>query len=498
MKLKTLTILILLIVLGFFLRIYRLGAADFKEDEHFTIKAAAYQYYCRQDNNNCRYQPTSFNSRLKALIRNNETKPNLLTEIYFWDFASQSPTLISANRAWPHSLILSRAYSILGISEFSSRIVSVIAGSLLMLFSYFLSLYFSKSRLISLVYTALIATSFPLIEYSRHARMYSLFILVFPLLCLLIYQLLHKRFSLIKFGFTVLVFLLAYWLHLLTLILPVSLLIYTAYFGLIKKHQRLKQVFLVLFSCLFITLALSFWLNINFFHSYFFSVTPVFRWQYFRFILEYPLPAIVSAVIIIPVLPQLFKHRQSAYLLTIILTYSFFLTFFSQKPAGSAYIVHLLPLTMLLLLMAIDLAVKKTLKQYIYFFIILISVTRLILLSNYLYYGRDDRPRLQLAYQVIKNQLKPDQQILGIQVKDYYLQNLPVKTPIINLAEKQALSVNELLNLLNQSSASYIVWEKEKFAHFQPEVIELVKTSAQKLAGEGLDDYGVEIYYLEK
>ncbi len=498
MKLKTLTILILLIVLGFFLRIYRLGAADFKEEEHSSLKAAAYQYYCRQDSNNCRYQPTSFNSRLKALITNNETIPNLLTEIYFWDFSSQSPTMISANRAWPHSIILSGVYSVFGISEFSSRFVSVIAGSLLILFSYFFSLYFSKSRLISLVYASLIATSFPLIEFSRHTRMYSLFILVFPFLCLLIYQLLHQRSSLIKFSFTILVFLLAYWLHLLTLLLPVGLLIYTGYFGLIKKHRRLKQVFLALFFCLLIILALSFWLDIDFFQSYFFSVTPVFRWQYFKFILEYPLPAIISAVIIIPALPQLFKHRQSAYLLTIILTYSFFLTFFSQRPTASAYIVHLLPLAMLLLLLAVNLAVKKTLKPYVYWFIILISVIRLVLLSNYLYFGRDDRPRLQQAYQAIKNQLQPDQQILGIQVKDYYLQNLPVKTPIINLVGKQTLSVNELINLLKQSSASYIIWEQEKIVHLQPAVVDYIQSHAQKLTSQGLDENKVEIYYYEK
>jgi len=235
-----------------------------------------------------------------------------------------------------------------------------------------------------------------------------------------------------------------------------------------------------------------------FFHTQFITSGPVFRWQYFKFILEYPLPAIVSAAIIIPVLPQLFKRRQSAYLLIIILTYSFFLTFFSQKSTSSAYIVHLLPSAMLLLLMAINTIFKNPLKHTIYLLIILVSVFRLISLTNYLYYGRDDRPKLQQAYQIIKNQLKPDQQILGIQVRDYYLQNLPVDTPIINLAEAQALSINELFKFFNQSSASYIVWEQEKFAHFQPTVLDYIQTHSQKLAGQGLDENKVEIYYYEK
>ena len=128
-QLKKVIILGFLTLLAFGLRVYRLGTADFKEDEFLTVKAAAYQNFCRQSPDNC--QAKKIANFIFPLLQNNETVPNLITQIYLWDFISDRPTAVNFNRAWPHLLTVAGFYQIFGLSEFTTRLPGAIAGALL-------------------------------------------------------------------------------------------------------------------------------------------------------------------------------------------------------------------------------------------------------------------------------------------------------------------------------------------------------------------------------
>jgi len=499
------TIVILLTAVAFLLRIYQVGLSDFKEDENTTVKAAAYLYYCHQDQSNCRQstnqRDTTFKNKLLVLLTNNETKPNLATEIYFWDWVSRSPTKTHYARAWPHLSLLASTYQILGISELSSRIISVIAGILLIPISFFFARFFLGSTLMSLVYAFLITISFYLIDFSRHARMYAVFITVFLLAVYFTFKALEERqkrlINLLLAGF-LLIF--AYWLQLLTLLLPLAILVYSFYFGFIKKQPKSRTVFWILSAGLAVLLYLKLKLGIDFFYSYFSSWQAQPRWQYLKFIFSYPLPAIIALGLVLTNLPHLLRQKKSGFLAMIIIVNLVYLIFFSKTPPASAYTIHLLPISLWLVLLTLDYWLKKKehFRAIILSILILLATTKWIMSFPYLYLGRDDRARPSQAYQAITENFKPGDQIIGIYIRDYYLKTLPSQTPVINLAANKSLTKPEFISIIDQAEQSFITWEKEKEVHLKPEIITYIKTNFDQLAGQGLDDNQVEIYYLAK
>ena len=113
----------------------------------------------------------------------------------------------------------------------------------------------------------------------------------------------------------------------------------------------------------------------------------------------------------------------------------------------------------------------------------------LVLKINYLYFGRDGRGQIRTAYQVIKDNFQPGNKIYAVQLRDYYLQTLPSDTVVIDL---QKNPYPEFFG------SGFVVWEKEKAGHFQPSVLEYIKTNLKHMAGAGLDNFGVEIYSFGK
>jgi hypothetical protein len=121
--------------------------------------------------------------------------------------------------------------------------------------------------------------------------------------------------------------------------------------------------------------------------------------------------------------------------------------------------------------------------------ILLVALARLVAGGGYLYFNRDDRAQLKLAYQTIISNYSQGDQIYAVQLRYYYLQDLPVETPLIDLQENPKSEF---------SGSGFVVWEKEKAVHFLPETLAYIKTNFEHLTGEGLDDWGVEIYSFGK
>ncbi len=498
-------VIALFIIVAFFLRFYNLGFNDFKEEENTVVKAAAYQYYCQQDVANCQKSTNSqvniFSNRLLALLRNNETIPNLLVENYLWDWVKDQPTQIHYSRAWPHLFSLATIYKFFGISPFSSRIISLITGTLLIPVSFIFARYFLGSVSISLIYSFLIAVGFHFIDISRGARMYASFILTFSLATYFIFKTIEeKKSKLLNLILATIFFSLAYFLHLLTLLLPTAVYVYSFYFGFIKRQPKYKKIFYFLSTILLSLFYLKLKLNIDFFHTYFSTSLNAPNWQYFKLLFNHPLPAVISLGLIIANLPRLFNHKKTAYLTIIVFTSLIYLIFFSKFPPGSAYVINLLPIVLWLLLLSINhlLKTNKKITQIIFMALTFIAMSRWLLGVNYLYFGKNDQAKPSQAYQVIFDNFQSGDQIIGIQIRDYYLKNLPNQTQVVNLPGKQSFTRQELTQLLDQPKSTFFLWEKEKIVHLKPEVVDYIKKNFQKLAGEGIDDYQIEIYFLEK
>jgi len=489
-------LLIFFTLLALILRLYHLGLNDLQEEENTTVKAAAYLYFCHQDQANCQISTDPFDqkpvNKLLVLLTDNETKPNLLTSIYLWDWIKKAPTNIHFARAWPDLHLNSLAYQLMGVSEFSSRIVSVLAGTLLIPVSFLFGLYFSGSITLSLVYSLLLSSSFFFIQFSRFARLYSGFILIFLLSVYFTARCLSDRSNkLLKIIAALVFFTLAYFYHLLALLLPVALLIYGLFY-----HRRL---FLSLLLALFGLFYLSSKLGVDFFHLDFISLASPPHWSYLQAVFKYPITVAISLGLIILTFPKLLRHKKHFLLLSILFTYLIFLIFFSTMTPSAAYTIHLLPISWLLLLICLKhIFPSRQLRNFAYTVLLIVNLLQLLTKVPYLYFSRNSQAQPSKAYKIILDSLKPDDQILGLQVRDYYLKALPQNALITALPNHQQLTLPELQQLLAKANQSFLIWEKEKLVHLKPEIIEYVTVHTTKLAGEGIDNYQVEIYQYQK
>lgn len=432
----------LIFFLGLILRLYQVGRPVFKEEEFSTVKAAAYIFKCGQDPSRCRHQPSSFSSRLLALMTANETIPNLAAEIYWWDFIKDKASETHFSRAWPHLYLVAGVYRLLGLSEFFSRLVSVVAGSLLVVAGYWLSRTLGSSVRLSLLYSTLLAIAFPLIDFSRHARMYSLYGLVFLILVGLIYR--------SKWLAAALLFLLAYWLQMLTLILPIALLVW----AIIGRRRRIVAALLL---GLLIVFGLTKYYGADFFQRQFLTLVWPPHWQYLDW-------WFIGAIIV-----TLIKRQK--YLLSINLVYLLVLIFFTRPAPGEAYLIALWPLILWPLI---------NWRRWLTTIVTLIVLIRFAGGINYLYFGRDDRAQIPSAYAVIKNNFQPGDKIYAVQLRDYYLQDLPEDTPVIDLQKEPDAEFN---------GSGFVVWEEEKIGHLKPETLEYVRTNFEYLGSRGVEIY---------
>ncbi len=436
----------LIFFLSLILRLYQVGLPVLKEDEYLTVKAAAYIYQCQTDASKCRHQSTGFKSRLLALMTANETVPNLGAEVYLWDFIKNEAGQVHHSRAWPYLYLVAGAYRWLGINEFSSRLVSVVAGSLLVVAGYWFSRILGSSVRLSVLYAGLLASAFPLIDFSRTGRMYSLYGLVFLLLVSLIYR--------SKWLSAGLLFLLAYWLQMLTLILPLAILFWAIW----QRRYRLAGALL---GGLALMEGLSYYFGVDFFGRQFLIWVKSPHWQYLNWWW-----VLALAILML---------KRQKYLLTIISVYLAVLIFFTQPVPAAAYLIALWPLSLWPLL---------NWRRWLAVIVALIVLIGFAGKINYLYFVRDDRAQIKLAYAALIGDFQPDDKIYAVQLRDYYLQELPQDTEVIDLQKKPNPEF---------SGSGFVVWEQEKTGFLKPETIDSIRSNFKYL-GSG----GVEIYSFGK
>ncbi|MFC1626979.1 ArnT family glycosyltransferase [Patescibacteria group bacterium] len=474
--------------LAFFLRFFQTGQPVFKEDENTTVSAAAYLYYCQQDSQNCYYQPETFRRKLTALLTNNQTRPNLITPVYLWDWIKDQPSPIHYSRAWPHLFGLSFLYQHFGISQFSSRIISVFSGSLLIIIGFAIARLINLSPLVAFIYSLILVFSPHLITVSRNARMYSFFSLAFMLTiyCLLKWFKTKKNSVLIMSLFF---FGLAYFLHSLALIVPVSLLIFSLIQSVIKKRPFFAKIAVSLIVILLVITYLFFTHQLNIFPKSYLAISSQPHWSYLHLVFGGQLIAVFGFIIIFVSFKKIKSLTPAAFIAALLIVDLLILVFFSNFSLGSAYVIHLLPLAYLLIIFCLKDQPKLRL---VFFALVLLS-----LLANLksLYLPPYDRPQLPAAYKEIINRIKPQDQVIGYLVRDYYLKDLPASVSISKLSKNQ---FSDLIPLINQSLLSehnlFIIFEQEKTVYLNFEQLDFLNQKFIKIAGQGLDDYQVEIY----
>ena len=289
---KILLILFAIVVLGTFLRFYKLGQQPFVTDEFLDINAT-YGYF-------------------------------KTGEWLAWDFnldqVSDNQYTPREERAWPYRIQVAQMFHFFPLTEETARSVSVLWGVFSIIILYFVSVYFTKNKIIGLISAFLFAVSPAGITFDRMLRMYAMFFPIFLLFSWFTFRFLEEEYEgkidfiksvWRKFGINLKWFLpatffgiLSFYLHPLTLNIGVVIVFYLIIQSAIFFHQNhsIKNkysitLFLILFGLISVYLYDS-----KFFSFYSKNQLIAFdhiRWKYFSAVLSDYTSSILACGVII-------------------------------------------------------------------------------------------------------------------------------------------------------------------------------------------------------
>ncbi|MCX6766062.1 MAG: hypothetical protein NT136_03850 [Candidatus Moranbacteria bacterium] len=164
---KIFIILLAILILGGFLRFYKLGEQPFVTDEFLDINAA-YGYY-----QTGKWQAWDFN----------------LGQV------SQDLYGLRDERTWLYRWQVAQLFHWFSPTEVAARSVSAVWGLISIVVLYFAATYFTKSRTVGLISAFLFSVSISGIVFDRMLRMYSMFFPVFLLFSWFLFRFLEEEYK---------------------------------------------------------------------------------------------------------------------------------------------------------------------------------------------------------------------------------------------------------------------------------------------------------------
>lgn len=492
----------LLIMAAFMIFGYQLDGKDLWDDEYLILRAAK------------GYQETG--------------------TFHSWDFIQDAPTEEKYTRAWPHTILVAQSYKFFGVSEWSTRIVSVISGCIFIGIAFFVCFYFTQNLLLSLIITIVVLLNPDFIYYWRYARMYALLLPALFVWAFLVHKAteappgekipyqpatsLAAEYLNFNWFYVVLSFLFlyfAYHIHVNSLILPLSTIIYIVVLAIIGKERKYKG--LLISICITGPIIYAFipekMINdLTGFISFFNTYNPI----YLHLIVQRPFYSIVSlsllagSIIILFYFPVQKLKKKILFCLLIVLTTIVFFVFMANFFGGHyRFISHTVPFAILLICFVYFIVLKVFRNRYILaagiVILLLAQAINFIRLQDVLYHGAAKQPFPSVAYKTVHGLLKQNEVIFAQGLKNYYMAGIPRNTPIISLGHtKQGTTGTNPYRFeiffkdLLKYRQGWVIWEKYKEFHVEPKVVAYVKTLFKKHHGQGLDNTGVEVFYFDQ
>jgi hypothetical protein len=482
--------LLLVVIIGIGIYFYKLDNRNFYEDE-FQVTGTAKSYL--------------------------ETKT-----FYRWDWINKQPKCLDTKdsncvykRAFIHTFLVAKSFSLFGISEWSARFVSAMSGLIFLFISFFIFNYFSENKLISLVSTATLVFYPSYIEIFRYTRMYSLLIPIFLIIIFLSYKSFSKKTlenlktnkKLIFYPLSlVLVLYLGYLLHPNSLFILPALVVFLIYLLLKYRNKTYLTAVIIsfLFALIFIILAPN---SIKTLLNNHFCIFCQQNYEYFNYFFSYPFGLLAGTLIILANTLLNFKkifNDKIAFVYIIVLFSLPFLIFFANRYQHVLYGSHILSLSIFLIILNLyyltNLIIKNK-KVFNWIFILVVFLFSLINLTrakNNLYFSHNNHGNYRLAYsEIVKNYNPGRDVIFGQYLRDYYLKDINRAT-IISMQNYQKYSYQQFQDDLTKYESGWITWESVKSYHLDPAIIDYIKNNFQKIHGWEMDNSNVEVYYFKK
>lgn len=421
-------------------------------------------------------------------------------------------------RAEIHSILIATSYKVFGISEFSTRLVSVIGGLVLFGILAMALLYLRNPTVAVYVLMGLVLCP-ALLFLFRYARMYALLIPCFFGLTYILFRLIYEFENLASkkrliYGLSaIILFVICYNLHSQTLFLILPLAVFCGYiFWKYDRSRGLLVLFLLGLCTGFLTLA--FWPQISSFETAteFLEFSQRTNLDYIGLLFDYPLGLLGLAISTIMFIYSLFSKNDAlkefyvfSYLVCILPL--FVLIFGIDRFSHIVYVSNLLPFAIFLgvggCIIAIQLIPINKIRILLYSFLMLLMLTNLYSAWGVIYERENfyfaDYSRAYAS--IVKNYNPETDAIFMGYSRAYYLRDLDYRGGPIHLFGNKDYSEEaemRFLQTLQSYESGFITWDEFAAGDIKTSTKEYIGEHFKQLSGAGLDKTRVEVYYFNR
>ncbi len=460
---KIFILLFFIVILGAFLRFYKLGEQPFVTDEFLDINSS-YGYY-----KTGQWLAWDFNL--------DQVSDNLYAQ--------------REERAWIYRWQVAQVFHWLPPTEAVARSVSAVWGIISIIILYFTAAYFTKNKIIGLISAFLFAVSIAGITFDRTLRMYAMFFPIFLLFSWFLFRFFEEEYK-GKIGFAKSIWnkfginmtwllpaavlgLLSFHLHPLTLNVGVIFIIYLivqTIASFFKKHSVLNKYTVTLFLLL-AGLAVAY-LNDPRIYSFYSKRSLVAfgsgEWRYFSAVLsDYSSIILAYGLVILGILT--FRKNTEQFKKIIWIACYFFVILLSavflwNENYGLRFIFFAMSFGIILLASGIyflaDTAGKYFLKRQKKVFTGVLAAL-LLIVPNYAYFFSRESPYknngeetdYRAAFQYFLEHHNPNNVLITRNFRSYYYKNAGVK--VVNKEWKKKISLADLEKIVSENPGGWIV-----------------------------------------
>jgi len=431
-KKKIFIILVAIVLLGIFLRFYKLGEVSFSADEFLGVNVT-YGYIQTGE-----WKRWDFNLDKLA-----DDKPYFKTVFDFdvWGGGDKSYT-----RAWMYNWQVVQVLKFFPADEESTfRAISVLWGIITIGIIYWIARAFTGNKIIGLISAFLFAVSIDGITFDRKLRMYAMFLPIFLLFSYFVYKFFESRkyfgselvekikaktgLNIIYIIPVIILGLLSLHLHLLAANIIPALLIYFLILAFLEiKNKKVllnRYASYVLITFAFFLISFIFYPNIL--SSFKSSLTINNHFSYIEKVLNDYTGIILTLIIIISGIIYLWrkKRKECLFVSSLFFTTLLMAVFFWNRSAGEQYIFFIKPFQIILLSSGIYFIAEfigKNFKRYSKKVRWVSLIILLLLLPNYAYFFQENN-----TYHQNSNSEHPNYR----KVFNYFLKNKKEKDVLI-------------------------------------------------------------------
>ncbi|MEQ9425748.1 MAG: glycosyltransferase family 39 protein [Cyclobacteriaceae bacterium] len=449
-------------------------------------------------------------------------KGHLQTGEYLkWNFFNNESTGIEYNRAWPYTWLVSKTIGVLGISEFSVRLVSAIAGAGFIMMIAIIAQRLFGSIVITLTICAVMLLQIELLYYFRQGRMYGVLILMYSCLSILYFVIFEKvrnqEFKKLDWIFCILLAVLVIATILvhknaLILIVPLTLYpIFSTHKWVISTWRNYKLI-IIPFAVVGVFYLIRFLIYYKFFEVFKLSDDPSYSYATYIFTgalnWEFNMVLFLLGLILIFRMKECLLRRVMLFAYVTIIPSLILFVFLFQFPHESfRYVSHLVPVSIILifciLIVVLNSINNSRVKNVGLCVLLILSCSKFLQANNlrHLYYG-SVHPKFEVAYRTFLDNVEIDDTIFAAYMRSYYLQDFSSDIDVIDIVDSKvktdeyskSYTFDEFFKDINTVKKGWVIWPTAKSGNVNRKVKIYTNRFFHKIHGLDVDDTYVEVF----